>query len=98
MARPRKDATELATEIASDPAAETKLYPVLLLRHYRPIGEFMVQDHEIPEDDESPLVWRAPTEAERAKTRAGNRIKIGEAEARRLFHVKAAERADEFFS
>lgn len=98
MARPRKDATELATEDMGAPSAEMKLYPVLLLRNYRPVGEFLVQDHEIPEDDESPLVWRNPTEAERAKTRAGKRIKIGEAEARRLFHVKAAERADEFFS
>lgn len=92
MARPRKDASETATSAPMD----DKLYPVKLLKNYRPGGEFAVQDRKDPEDEESDLVWREPTTAERAKCVAGKTLNVSASEAKRLLALRIGERADAF--
>ncbi len=91
MARPRKDAMESA-----ESTPDAKLYPVKLLKNYRPGGDFEVQDLEIPEDPESNLIWREPTTQERAKCVAGKTVNINAVEAKRLLHLRIGERADAF--
>lgn len=92
MARPRKDASETATSAPMD----DKLYPVKLLKNYRPAAEFKVQDRKDPEDEESEIVWRKPTTTERAKCVAGKTLNVNADEARRLLKLRIGERADAF--
>lgn len=64
---------------------ETKTFPVTLLKHYRPLGSFMVeQDGEL----------REPTSDEIAKTKAGTIIHLPIDEARDIVGKKIADRND----
>lgn len=65
--------------------AEDKLFPVKLLKNYRPKGEF-----EVATEDG----YRAPEEEERAKMFAGAAIKLPVEEATFVLSKKIAERND----
>lgn len=69
-----------------DPVAEEKLFPVKLIRNYRPISEkFEVIDSEGA---------RAPTDEELAKVPSGTVIALPIPEAQSVINKKIAERND----
>lgn len=83
------------------------LFPVRLLRNYRPsnsvdanqnvvLSPFKVVALEDPNDPYSALVVRDPTEVERKKVWAGTIIRLPREEAQRAISLKIAERADEW--
>lgn len=70
----------------SAPKAE-KLFPVKLVRNYRPVAaEFFILDEEGD--------YREPTDEERQKVTAGNSIKLPVKEAQSVIDKKIAERND----
>lgn len=71
--------------------AKPDFFPVRLLKNYRPIGDFKVEQVE----ENGKPVWRDPTEFEKMKTRAGERINIGIDEARSIIAKGIAERGDD---
>lgn len=68
-----------------DDVAEEKLFPVVLLKNYRPIGAFKISEKEGDRD---------PDEQEVNKVPAGSTILIGVDEAKSVIAKKIAERAD----
>lgn len=64
---------------------EDKLFPVKLLKSYRPVGSFEVHDED---------GYRAPNEEEREKVRAGSSIRLPVEEATSIVAKKIAERND----
>lgn len=65
--------------------AESKTFPVKLLKNYRPVGAFMVEG-----DDE----LRAPNEQEIEKVKAGARIHLPIEEAKAIIAKRIADRND----
>ena len=70
---------------------KAELFPVVLLKNYRPVDEFMVEQVEAS----GKSTWREPEEAERLKVRAGVKIQIAKTEARSIIAKGIAERGDE---
>jgi hypothetical protein len=70
--------------------AKAELFPVLLLKNYRPAGDFQIEQAEEP----GKVYWRDPDGAEKLKTRAGFKIQIGKDEARTMIAKGIAERGD----
>ncbi len=103
----KKDTTETAT---ATPQNE-KLYPVKLVRNYRPIGEFKVLELLDGEDPNSGWEERKPdgefevlddkgkitqvASGERWKVTAGSRLMLNKDEARNLLKIGVAERHDD---
>ena len=75
---------------------EKQLFPVKLLKNYRPSGEFQITKHKRDEDGEiieSKIV--EPTHDEKKKMFAGAVVHLEKDEAYGLIEKKLAERADE---
>lgn len=85
LAKPAKDEKPAKAENKPKEAKE-KLFPVVLLKNYRPVGKFKVADAENGERD--------PDEQEVNKVPAGSTIMIGVDEAKTVIAKKIAERAD----
>ena len=88
--------------------AETSaLYPVKLLKNYRPSGEWQIQKYADPEDTEAGLVWVDPDgddpvydakgreieapTGEKAGAKAGWTIRLDKDRAKRIVAMKIAE-------
>lgn len=76
----------LAGDTKENEVAEKQLFPVKLLKNYRPAGDFKIIDIDGERD---------PTGEEEEKVFAGATILVGVDEARRAINLKIAERADE---
>lgn len=70
--------------------AKAELFPVLLLKNYRPIGDFKIEQVNEGRDP----FWRDPDGAEKLKTRAGNKLQVNRDEARDMIAKGIAERGD----
>ena len=96
----------METVNAASVAKANGLYPVKLLRNYRPEGEFEIQVRAVPNDPESELIFRrpqgrpakmvegeevSPPGGEWAKAIAGMTIKLPKDEAKRIVAMKIAE-------
>jgi hypothetical protein len=68
------------------PEPEKKLFPVRLVKNYRPIGDFFILDDEGD--------YREPTDEERQKVAAGNSIKLPVHEAQSVIDKEIAKRND----
>lgn len=67
-----------------------KLFPVRLLKDYRPIGDFEIGQP----NPETGKPYREPTEEERQKVKAGTDILLPLEEAKRAIALKIGERND----
>lgn len=92
------EAIEIKTEIVEAPKRgrpkkeDADLFPVLILRNYRPVGKFKIDRATL----ENPMAgWDEPTGEEKAKVRAGNKILMDRDEARSIIGKGIAERADD---
>lgn len=68
---------------------ETKTFPVKLLKHYRPVGEFMIE-----ELTEGKADLREPSAIELAKVPAGTVVHLGMDEAKSIIAKKIGDRND----
>lgn len=86
---------------------ENGLFPVRILRHYRPmnhtdeqgniiLSKFRIVELADPNDEYSPMITRDPTNTERLKVWAGTIIYLPPEEAERAIRLKIAERADDW--
>lgn len=95
VGRPRKN-PESAESTSDEPKAETKMFPVLLLKNYRPIGEFQIGRPRIVEDEETGMIdYGDPTADERKKVPRRSHIMLPLDEAKNLIAKQIAERADD---
>ena len=70
---------------------KAEMFPVVLLKNYRPVGEFKVEMIE----ESGKATWREPDGAEKLKTMAGTKIQLAKDEARDIIGKGIAERGDE---
>ena len=70
---------------------KAELFPVMLLKNYRPVGDFKVE--HVEENGRS--TWQEPSEQQKAKTLAGTKIQLPKNEARAIISKGIAERGDE---
>ncbi|QNP80987.1 hypothetical protein [Agrobacterium tumefaciens] len=85
LAKPAKAGKPAKAE-SKPKEAKGKLFPVVLLKNYRPVGKFKIADTEDGERD--------PDEQEVNKVPAGKTILIGVDEAKTVIAKKIGERAD----
>lgn len=84
-----------ASEAPKKPEPDNSMFPVTLVKNYRPAGQFMLVVKEDPEDPYSPEIERKPTQEEKKKVREGSKILLPREEARNIIRKRIAERADE---
>ncbi len=90
--------TELEVQASADVVDEDlkkrdkkeKMFPVRLLKDYRPIGDFEIGQP----DPENGKPYRSPTEEDRQKVLAGTDILLPVDEAKRAIALKIGERND----
>lgn len=80
------ETTETVEPAVEVKAKKTKLFPVMLLRNYRPEKPFRIKDLDGERD---------PTVIEEAKARAGTLVLLDIDEARSVMAQKIGERADD---
>lgn len=94
-----KEATELDIQASADvvdedlkkPASKKeKLFPIRLLKAYRPIGDFEIGQP----NPETGKPFREPTEEERMRVPAGTDVLLPMDEAKRAISLKIGERND----
>lgn len=93
-----REATELDIQASADvvdedlkkPAKKEKLFPVRLLKSYRPIGDFEIGQP----NPETGKPYREPTEEERMRIPAGTDLLLPVDEAKRAISLKIGERND----
>jgi hypothetical protein len=76
-------------------ALKAKLFPVRILKGYRPLGEFVMRPRADPENEFSERIERAPTADERLKVVAGRYCSLPLDEAKKIIKLGIAERDDE---
>jgi len=84
-----------AASVPDVPKKKTGLFPVRLLKNYRPLGEFVVRPRSDPENEFSERIERAPTAEERMKVKAGWFASLPLDEAKKIIKLGIAERDDE---
>ena len=77
---------EIDKALAEPKQEQEKLFPVKLVKNYRPIGRFQVKTED---------GYRDPTAEEELKVKADTAIALTVDEARAVVSKKIAERADE---
>lgn len=80
--------------LAEVPAEKPKLFPVRILKGYRPVGDFVMRPRSDPENEFSPRIERDPTEDERMKIKAGYYASLPLEEAKAIIKKGIAERDD----
>lgn len=82
-------------EAPKKPEPDNSMFPVRLVKNYRPAGQFLVVVKEDPEDPYSPEIERKPTQEEKKKVREGAKILLPREEAKNIIRKRIADRADE---
>lgn len=82
-------------EAPKKPEPDNSMFPVKLVKNYRPAGHFMVVAKEDLDDPYSAEIERKPTPEEKKKVREGSKIMLPRQEAASIIRKRIAERADE---
>lgn len=94
VGRPRKNPE--SAESTSGEKETGKMFPVLLLKNYRPVDEFMIGRNREVEGEEAVVIdYVKPEPSERAKVLRKTHIMLPMDEAKTLIGKRIAERADD---